>query len=159
MVYIFAIQLLGKRDLQEGKAWLYDPRKHGWLGSARLSFDYLRESIRASKACSRALVAFVGLATVVGIYLKHRLVQGDLLQFTTMANDTEVPMSTVGQALMGADKYGYVLPFEFISVFLLACIIGGIMISRKDKSKASADACGNDACCNDACNNNNTNKE
>jgi NADH-quinone oxidoreductase subunit J len=25
-----------------------------------------------------------------------------------------------------------VLPFEFISVFLLACIIGGIVISRKE---------------------------
>ena len=34
---------------------------------------------------------------------------------------------------MGADKYQYVLPFEFISVFLLACIIGGIVISRKEK--------------------------
>jgi NADH-quinone oxidoreductase subunit J len=27
------------------------------------------------------------------------------------------------------------LPFEFISVFLLACIIGGILIARKEDKK------------------------
>ena len=30
-----------------------------------------------------------------------------------------------------SDKYGYVLPFEAVSILLLACIIGGIMIARK----------------------------
>ena len=28
-------------------------------------------------------------------------------------------------------KYGYVLPFEVISILLLACIVGGILIARK----------------------------
>ena len=37
----------------------------------------------------------------------------------------------IGHALMSADKYGYVLPFEVISVLLLACIVGGILIARK----------------------------
>ena len=48
----------------------------------------------------------------------------------TMTEGAEVPMEQVGTALVGADKYGWVLPFEFISIFLLACIIGGIMIAR-----------------------------
>lgn len=43
----------------------------------------------------------------------------------------ELDMKTVGHALMGMDKYQYLLPFEAISVLLLACIIGGIMIARK----------------------------
>ena len=47
--------------------------------------------------------------------------------------NVEVPMKEIGTALVGAGKYQYVLAFEFISVFLLACIIGGIVISRKDK--------------------------
>ena len=34
--------------------------------------------------------------------------------------------------MVSSDRFGYVLPFEFISVFLLACIIGGIVISRKE---------------------------
>jgi NADH-quinone oxidoreductase subunit J len=47
--------------------------------------------------------------------------------------DVEVPMSQIGHALVGAGKYEYVLPFEFISVFLLACIIGGLAIARKEE--------------------------
>jgi NADH-quinone oxidoreductase subunit J len=31
---------------------------------------------------------------------------------------------------MSAGEDGYVLPFEFISLFLLACIIGGLVVSR-----------------------------
>ena len=55
-------------------------------------------------------------------------------QFVSMAiPNAEVPMNLVGDTLMGSEKYQYVLPFEFISLFLLACIIGGIVISRKDK--------------------------
>ena len=36
-----------------------------------------------------------------------------------MSEGTEVPMEQIGQAMVGADKYGWVLPFEFISIFLL----------------------------------------
>ncbi len=43
----------------------------------------------------------------------------------------EWDMKVIGHALMGMDKYQYLLPFEAISVLLLACIIGGIMIARK----------------------------
>ena len=32
---------------------------------------------------------------------------------------------------MSPEKYGYVLPFEVISILLLACIVGGILIARK----------------------------
>ncbi len=43
----------------------------------------------------------------------------------------EPTMQQVGQTLMGTDKNQYLLPFEAISILLLACIIGGIMIARK----------------------------
>ena len=43
----------------------------------------------------------------------------------------EVDMKEIGHALMGMDKFQYLLPFEAVSVLLLACIIGGIMIARK----------------------------
>ena len=32
---------------------------------------------------------------------------------------------------MSSEKSGYVLPFEVISILLLACIVGGILIARK----------------------------
>jgi NADH-quinone oxidoreductase subunit J len=37
----------------------------------------------------------------------------------------------LGQALLSTDKFGYLLPFEAVSVLLLACIIGGVVIARK----------------------------
>ena len=37
----------------------------------------------------------------------------------------------VGNALVGMGKYQFVLPFEVVSVLLLACMIGAIMIARK----------------------------
>ena len=43
----------------------------------------------------------------------------------------ELDVRTIGHALMDTGKDGYVLPFEVISILLLACIVGGIMIARK----------------------------
>ena len=44
-------------------------------------------------------------------------------------------MDKIGTALVGAGKYEYVLPFEFISLFLLACIIGGLVVSRNQREE------------------------
>ena len=41
----------------------------------------------------------------------------------------------IGNALVGSEKYQYVLPFEFISIFLLACIIGGLVVARKEEKE------------------------
>jgi len=42
-----------------------------------------------------------------------------------------VDMERLGHTLLSTDKFGYLLPFEAVSVLLLACIIGGIVIARK----------------------------
>ena len=104
MIYIFAIQLVSKHTLQG----LYE-RLHG------------------SKVVSGVIAAVAGLALTLVVLLKNKFVAA-----VAIPNE-EVSMEQVGNTLMGADKYQYVLPFEFISLFLLACIIGGIVISRKDK--------------------------
>ena len=105
MVYIFAIQLVSKRTLQG-----------------------LRERVSRSNVLRGILLSLVGLVTVVGVMLKNQFIAS-----ACCAGDSEVPMSTIGQALLGSEKYQYVLPFEFISVFLLACIIGGIVVARKEE--------------------------
>lgn len=104
MIYIFAIQLVSKRTLQG-----------------------LVERFKGSRIVFGSLLTVIGLVTVVTIFLKNKFID-----MSMQASDTEVPMNLIGKTLMGADKYQYVLPFEFISVFLLACIIGGIVISRKE---------------------------
>ncbi len=40
-------------------------------------------------------------------------------------------MNHLGEVLLGTEKFGYLLPFEAVSVLLLACIIGGVVIARK----------------------------
>lgn len=40
-------------------------------------------------------------------------------------------MHEIGEALLGSGQNQYLLPFEAISVLLLACIIGGIVVARK----------------------------
>lgn len=104
MIYIFAIHLVSKQSLQG-----------------------IAERMKGSRIIFGALVALVGLATVVLVFLKN-----SMLNNFAQIPDAEVNMNEVGNALVGAGKFGYVLPFEFISIFLLACIVGGIMISRKE---------------------------
>jgi NADH:ubiquinone oxidoreductase subunit 6 (subunit J) len=107
MIYIFAIQLVNKRTLQG-----------------------LREQLKGSRVASGILVALVGFVTIVGILLKN-----NFLYAATLVPDNELDMKVIGTALMGAGKYQYVLPFEFISLFLLACIIGGLMIARDNNKE------------------------
>ena len=106
MLFIFAIQMVNKRAL-EGAV----------------------ERLKAKSIVRGVLLAVVGLATVLGVLAKNRLID-NVVEAT---ENGEVSMEVIGNALVGADKFQYVLPFEFISVFLLACIIGGIVVSRKEK--------------------------
>ncbi|MDE5979428.1 MAG: NADH-quinone oxidoreductase subunit J, partial [Muribaculaceae bacterium] len=43
-------------------------------------------------------------------------------------------MNQIGETLMGTAHGQYLLPFEAISVLLLACIIGGVVVARKNKN-------------------------
>ena len=105
MIYVFAIQLVSKRTLQG-----------------------LEEKLKASKLVRGALASVAGLVVVCLILLKTGFL-------TSAPAGKEVSMNVIGHALVGADKYEYVLPFEFISLFLLACIIGGLIVARKEEQK------------------------
>lgn len=43
----------------------------------------------------------------------------------------EIDMRMIGEAFTGTGRMQYLLPFEAISVLLLACIIGGVTVARK----------------------------
>ena len=110
MIYIFAIQLVSKHTLQG-----------------------LQERLKGSRVVVGCLAALVGFAVVAAVALKHQF-----LDQAMAMPDQEVGMDLIGTTLMGAGKYQYVLPFEFISLFLLACIIGGLVIlnHRKEDKKS-----------------------
>ena len=103
MIYVFAIQLVSKRTLQG-----------------------LEERVKSSRMLCGGLAALAGLLVVGLILLKTGY-------FTITPSNVEVPMKEIGTALVGSGKYQYVLPFELISLFLLACIIGGLVVARKEK--------------------------
>jgi NADH-quinone oxidoreductase subunit J len=107
MIYVFAIQLVSKRTLQG-----------------------MVEKIKCSRIIGNGLVVLVGLVVVSLILVKAGLIS----QFGAVA-DIEIPMKEIGMALVGSEKYQYVLPFEFISLFLLACIIGGLVVARKEEKE------------------------
>lgn len=75
-----------------------------------------------------AVTAIIGVAITAFAFMKHQFVYGDN---TSVTGDQELSMKVIGETLMGTDKYQYLLPFEVLSVLLLACIIGGILIARK----------------------------
>ena len=107
MIYVFAIQLVSKRTLQG-----------------------LVEHVKCSRLIGGGLAALAGLVVVCLILLKTGFV------LDSSVADVEVPMNEIGTALVGSEKYQYVLPFEFISLFLLACIIGGLVVARKEEKDA-----------------------
>ncbi len=80
-----------------------------------------------SKQRVLGMVAALATFTVVGMALLNRVGQA-LVSMPEMANPK---MEEIGKALMGTGQYHYLLPFEAISVLLLACIIGGVVVARK----------------------------
>lgn len=80
--------------------------------------------LRTSKFIAGLASALIGLGVVLFIIMNHQFASGTLML-------GEIDMRVLGTALMGTSKYQYLLPFEAISVLLLACIVGGITIARK----------------------------
>jgi NADH-quinone oxidoreductase subunit J len=50
------------------------------------------------------------------------------------ATPVEVNMNTIGTQLLDTGDFGYALPFEVISILLLAALVGTIFIARKTQS-------------------------
>ena len=81
--------------------------------------------LKRSKFLAGLGTTIAGAAIVLFITLKHKFLA------TTDLKPIEVSFSTIGQQMFSSDKYGYLLPFEAVSVLLLACIVGGLLIARK----------------------------
>ena len=86
------------------------------------SVDVTQTSMR--RYLAGVVTAMTGMA--VTIYLINTT------QFAQNTVDPDgVAMHELGMALMGTEKYNYILPFEVMSILLLACTVGAILIARK----------------------------
>lgn len=66
------------------------------------------------------LFALFTMPVLNGLSLSECLAAGDA-----------ITMHDIGNAFIGSNKFQYLLPFEAVSVLLLASIIGGVVVARK----------------------------
>lgn len=83
------------------------------------------------KVISSALLAIGGLA------LSGYIVVKNVTRAYNYLHSSELDIQELGLTMMGTEKYQYLLPFEVISLLLLACIVGAILIARKEPSDVS----------------------
>lgn len=79
-----------------------------------------------SRSKALGLIGALALICVSGWALISRCAN-----FAKLPAMSDLTMRNLGTALMGTGENQYLLPFEAISVLLLACIIGGVVIARK----------------------------
>jgi NADH-quinone oxidoreductase subunit J len=81
------------------------------------------------------LIMGIGTA-LVGIGLVLTTILSNTFQATS-SPEISTDMTTIGTQLLSTEKNGYALPFELISILLLAVMIAAIVIAKKEKDKNS----------------------
>jgi NADH-quinone oxidoreductase subunit J len=83
------------------------------------------EKLRTGKLVAGLCASIGGTVVALLITLKHNFVES----ISTGIHETDI--KSIGLSLLSSQKYGYLLPFEAVSILLLACVIGGLLIARK----------------------------
>lgn len=73
-----------------------------------------------------ALAVFCGFALTMLQVFTHQFMQ-------TTRHAMEPTVSNIGNQMLGVDDSGYALPFEVVSILLLAAMIGCIVIAMRSK--------------------------
>lgn len=77
------------------------------------------------------IIAAVGGTVLLLLALFYMPLFGGESLTEQLAAGEPITMKMIGKAFTGTDRFQYLLPFEAISVLLLACIIGGVTVARK----------------------------
>jgi len=88
----------------------------------------LLEPPRLMRIVPSALVSLAGATLVVTTLLEYNFK-------TVESADVEVPMAEIGSKMLNYEEGGYVLPFEVISILLLAAMIAAIVIAKREQSE------------------------
>lgn len=75
-------------------------------------------------------VSAAGLVLLLLAIFNMPLIDG-LSLTKCIESGSEISMAKIGELFTGSGKFEYLLPFEAISILLLACIIGGVTVARK----------------------------
>jgi NADH-quinone oxidoreductase subunit J len=79
-----------------------------------------------AKKVFAALAAIIGASLCIYTILAYNFIPSGVASVGTN-------IETIGQALISTGKYGYALPFEVISILLLAAMVGSIVVAKKRK--------------------------
>lgn len=77
-----------------------------------------------------AVLSFVGLLAFLGVVLTHDF-KSQILTAPSETVSAVTSINSIGTNLLSSGADGYLLPFEAVSVLLLACIVGALVIARK----------------------------
>lgn len=86
---------------------------------------------KSERLTSKSRVLGIIAALLIGIAACNALCSRVSMALASKPEMEAIDMTQIGTALLGTERYQYLLPFEAISVLLLACIIGGVVVARK----------------------------
>jgi len=79
-----------------------------------------------------ALACVIGAVTVLSVLFSQKMAASE-------GEEAAYDVSAIGYSLLSYEKWGYVLPFEVISVLLLAALIGAIVVAKRPKNPKRID--------------------
>lgn len=92
--------------------------------------DQKNAPLEAHRRVWGTICSVVGAVVLLFALFKMPLLNG--MSVTECLSCSEpITMHQIGTAFTGTGKFQYLLPFEAVSVLLLACIIGGVVVARK----------------------------
>ncbi|MGN0061174.1 MAG: NADH-quinone oxidoreductase subunit J [Alloprevotella sp.] len=85
------------------------------------------------KTVAGLIIALVGFGVFASVLFMYGFapIEFAASTFLNSPDESVISMNTIGTHMLSTDKGGYLLPFEAVSVLLLACIVAGIVIARK----------------------------
>ena len=82
-------------------------------------------------------ILFSLLAVLFGFSFSYRIIAGYGFNAATTTKPFNVPVSAIGEQMLDTKKYGFVLPFEVVSMLLLAAMVGCIVIAMRSVPKGT----------------------
>jgi len=129
-----------------GIAGIYFMMNYDFMGAVQLSvyaggvmvlFIYVVMLTEKPGEPIRKIAPFRRLIAAVTVLLLMGLALYAIWNFNFQVQGTKEPVTVeqVGRAMLSYDRNGYILPFEVVSVLLLAVMIGAIVIAKSKKYK------------------------
>ncbi|OQP53603.1 NADH-quinone oxidoreductase subunit J family protein [Niastella populi] len=75
------------------------------------------------------------LAVLFGFAFSYNIIANYGFDAATTTKPFNVPVSAIGEQMLDTKQYGFVLPFEVVSMLLLAAMIGCIVIALRSAPK------------------------